>query len=245
MACARRSGGSDDLHAKAAEVVELLGRAFPDGAPTDEAVRAQGFNWSVAQWRKRWPSGVALPEQLEDAAPSRPFVTRQDVFDRAQAVTTETDAVELFLLMAAWGTGTKARSIARVAPVLHQEHAPTRLLSSYRASREGDPVEAYRRLYSWSGDRIKFFGPSFFTKWLYFSAFDTWGTSSPAPLILDMRVANSLHWRTHGWPAGKYGDYLSLATTVRDEWAPGQPTHVVEYALFQANGTAAPIGDSG
>lgn len=238
MAGTRRSGGSDDLEAKAADVVELLGRKFPDGAPTDEAVRAQGFNWSVAQWRKRWPAVLTLPAQLDESAPRHPLVTRQDVFDRASDVTTESDAVELFLLMAAWGTGTQARPISRVAKVLQQDQAAPRLLSSYRASRGGDPVEAYRRLYSWSGDRIKYFGPSFFTKWLYFSAFDTWSASGPAPLILDMRVANSLGWRTHGWSASKYGDYLTLAAAVRDAWAPGRPTHVVEYALFQANGSS-------
>lgn len=240
MAGTRRSGGSDDLHAKAAEVVELLGRKFPDGAPTDEAVRAQGFNWSVAQWRKRWPSRMALPAQLDDAAPSRPYVTRQDVFDRARAVTTETDAVELFLLMAAWGTGTQALPIARVAPVLQEEGAPKRLLSANREIRDGDPVEAYRTLYSRSGrHRMAGFGPSFFTKWLYFSAYESWGESSgPAPLILDARVAASLGWARPTWSATRYGDYLTLATAVRDEWAPGQPTHVVEYALFQANGSS-------
>ncbi|MFC7401944.1 hypothetical protein [Citricoccus sp. GCM10030269] len=234
MADTHETGGAVDVDARVTEVVDLLQRKFPGGPPTDEDVRQQGFHWSTAQWRKRWPSELTLPEQLHEEAPTRPYITRQDVFERAKRVETPSDAVELFLLMAAWGTGTKARSIARVVPVLHQDGAPERLLSSTRAAQEGDPVEAYRRLYSYKHDRIKHLGPAFFTKWLYFSAHDlSESDSSPAPLILDKRVAESLGWPPHGWSATKYGEYLNLSTAVRDAWAPNEPTHVIEYALFK------------
>ncbi|WP_378041036.1 8-oxoguanine DNA glycosylase OGG fold protein [Citricoccus parietis] len=228
--------------AQVSDVIELLEGKFPGGAPTDEDVRRQGFHWSPAQWRKRWPSELALPEQLRDEALTRPYITRQDVFDRARRVETPSDAVELFLLMAAWGTGTKARSIARVALVLHQDRALEKLLSSHQAVLEGDAVEAYRRLYSRDHDRIKHFGPAFFTKWIYFCSYDTWDSRlAPPPLILDKRVAESLDWPTHGWSADTYGEYLNLATTVRDAWAPGEPTHVIEYALFQPQKIGTPI----
>ena len=234
MADTHETGGAVDTKEQVDDVVERLEGKFPGGLPTDADVRQQGFHWSTAQWRKRWPSELALPEQLHEEAPPRPYITRQDVFDRARKVETPSDAVELFLLMAAWGTGTKARSIARVASVLHQDRAPEKLLSSHQAVLEGDAVEAYRRLYSWDHDRIKHFGPAFFTKWIYFSAYDTWDSHpAPAPLILDKRVAESLGWPTHGWSADTYGEYLNLATAVRDAWAPGEATHIIEYALFR------------
>lgn len=228
-------GTSGALGAEVAEVVQLLGRRFPSGSPTDAMVRNQGFHWSTSQWRKRWPAHLAMPKQLHEDAPARPYVTRQDVFDRAQDVKNEADAVELFLLMAAWGTGTKARSIARVATVLHQSEAPARLLSAHRAVREGDPVDAYHRLFSWTHDRIKHLGPAFFTKWLYFSAYDSWSAlNCPAPLILDSRVAIALGWPSTNWPATRFADYLALTKDIRDVWAPDEPTHVIEYALFQS-----------
>ena len=234
---ARKTGQPEDPEKQVEDVVGFLRLRFPEGAPADDVVRQQGFNWSVDQWRKRWPSELALPAQLEDSAPRRPFVTRQDVFNRAREVTTQSDAVELFLLMAAWGTGTQARPISRVAKVLHQDQAAARLLSSYRAVRDGEPVEAYRRLRSWSDGRIKYFGPAFFTKWLYFSAYDAWDVAfGPAPLILDARVAASLAWPSSSWSSARYGNYLELATLIRDRWAPGEQLHVVEYALFQMAG---------
>ncbi|MGN6412517.1 8-oxoguanine DNA glycosylase OGG fold protein [Flexivirga sp.] len=214
-------------------LLPTLEREFPEGPPTDEAVRAQGFTWSAGQWRKRWPAALSVPRRLAEA-PERPHLTRQDVFDRARSVTTESDAVELFLLVAAWGTGTKARSIARVARVLDQPSAPARLLETHRVVRDGDPAEAYRRMYSWDHERIKYLGPAFFTKWLYFSAYDTWEQrNGPAPLILDQQVARALGWRTTGWSSSTYRTYLETAAAVRDIWAPNAPLHIAEYALFE------------
>lgn len=245
MARPHKAGRPEDLEKQAQDAIRLLQLAFPDGAATGDVVRQQGFHWSVEQWRKRWPSGLTQSIQLDESAPGRPFVTRQDVLDRARDVTSETDAIELFLLMAAWGTGTQARPISRVAKVLHQDQVAARLLSSYRAVRDGEPAEAYRRLRFWSEDRIKYFGPAFFTKWLYFSAFEAWDASrGPAPLILDARVAASLAWPSSSWSSARYGDYLELATLIRDRWAPGEELHVVEYALFKMAGRVAGSPDS-
>ena len=216
------------------KLVRGLREAFPEGPPDDETVRSQGFAWAPDQWRKRWPNELPMPAVLKTAG-AGPRVDRADVFARASTVKTEADAVELFVLMGAWGTGTQARSIARIVRPLHQPGAAERLLAAHRIIREGgDAEESYRRMYSTRYERIKYLGPAFFTKWLYFSAYDTWSfASAPPPLILDRKVALTMGWRTTGWPAGTYRDYLDTATSVRDQWAPGVALHVVEYALFK------------
>jgi hypothetical protein len=74
--------------------------------------------------------------------------------------------------MCSWGTGSKAQRVARCAKPLHEQNAADTLLRSHIASQELGPVEAYRRLSTYGEDKIKHFGPAFFTKWIYFSAYD-------------------------------------------------------------------------
>ncbi|WP_407716923.1 8-oxoguanine DNA glycosylase OGG fold protein [Janibacter hoylei] len=136
MARSGKSGRSEDLEEQARDAIGFLQLTFPDGAPIDNVVRRQGFHWSVGQWGKRWPTGLAQPPQLDEAATKRPFVTRQDVFDRARDVTNESDAIELFLLMAAWPRRTAYHRDAATAPsVPGLRPAPPRL-----AGPRGAPV---------------------------------------------------------------------------------------------------------
>lgn len=223
------------LDMQVTNAIDFLDQKWPEGAPTDRHVVQQGFNWSIGQWRKRWPDDLELPEQIRDATSTRGYVNRQDVLSRGQIMETEADAVSLFLLMGAWGTGTSARAISRLAQVLHQDGFPKKLMNARNAALQSGAVEAYRRLRKGAEDYIQQLGPAFFTKWLYFSCYENWNLQlGPAPLILDKNVALSLGWSEWGWSSSDYGDYLNLTTALRDSWAPLEPTHVVEYALFQA-----------
>ncbi len=62
------------------------------------------------------------------------------------------------------------------------------------------------------------------------------------PLILDQRVADILGWsylslRDPVTGPAQYDEYLHLAQELRDQWAPQEPLHVIEYSLFQASKT--------
>lgn len=221
------------------DVVARLDERFLDGHLGDGAVRRQSFQFLPAAWNKRWPEDLPKPAILASGN-SRVWVSRQDVFERARSIETPKDAVDLYLLMCAWGTGTKARAVARSARPLWQPALGDSLLRTHALARSGRAVDAYRQLAPGGAHRIKYFGPSFFTKWLYFSAYESWESDrSPAPLILDRRVALALGWRRlSGWSAGQYVDYLETAEAIRDRWAPNAALHSIEHALFTVGGKA-------
>ena len=95
---------------------------------------------------------------------------------------------------------------------------------------------AYASLWRGGDNRIKYFGPAFFTKWLYFSTYEDWVSNELPPLILDARVANALGWWPYGWSASDYATYPERAEHVRQLWCPDRGSHVVEYALFTIGG---------
>lgn len=148
--------------------------------------------------------------------------------------------LNLYVAVCAWGTGTKAQRVARVVKPLHEDGALAALQRSFHAARSLDPVEAYRRLNLTDQDRLKGFGPAFFTKWLYFAAYDEpERRERGAPLILDARVANALGWPpvSGRWPSSAYAEYLDTAAEINARWCPSSSRHVVEYALFKIGGS--------
>lgn len=218
-------------------VRNLLEQCFPSGPPTDAQVRGQEVRFFRNHWTDRWPAHLPLAPILQGAEQVE-TISRQDVFARADSVDSEADAVDFYVAVTAWGSGSKAQRVARCVKVLHEDGAAGALLRSFTAVRAGNAVEAYRRLNTWGEDRIKYFGPAFFTKWLYFSGFDRWPSSGvPAPLILDARVAAAIGWRATRWPSAAYEEYLLLSDRIGAEWCPNESTHVVEYALFRAGGS--------
>ncbi|BCT74168.1 hypothetical protein SCMU_00100 [Sinomonas cyclohexanicum] len=225
------------------EITAALAQHFPEGPPADATVQNQGFDYLPSHWTSRWPDSLPVPEVLLGG--DRRHVSRRDVFAvSAAAIGSDEDLVNLYVAICAWGTGTKAQRVARAVKPLHEKGAVDALARSLDAARSLHPVEAYRRLNTTGEDRIKHFGAAFFTKWLYFSSYNTRSDQQgPAPLILDSRVAKALGWGTHGWNSKDYGRYLELATDIQDAWCPrdlsrrSAPSHVVEYALFKLGGS--------
>lgn len=213
-------------------ICEKLKASFPEGLPTEAHVRGQEVEFWADHWLKRWPQELAAPEFLEPGA--KYSVTRQQLFDQAARVRSPETALEFYVWIAGWGTGTGARAVGRSAKVLQSPNVAEKLWQSFSTVHELNATEAYRRLYSWGEDRIKYFGPAFFTKWLYFSAYDSWSQPSPAPLILDSKVAANLGWGSTGWTFEDYGSYLELVEEVRQCWDPEASPHMIEYALFRA-----------
>ena len=216
-------------------VVAELQKKYENSPITDQLVRAQTTGFIAEHWRKRWPEHLAVPEVLETEE-KYVRVSRQQLFDAAETVRDEADAIELYVKVAGWGTGPMARPAARVVRVLDDPDAPKKLLDAFHAAREAEPVEAYATLRYGGANRIPYFGPAFFTKWLYFSAGAPSAPGERTPLILDRRVSLALGWsETTGWKTARYGEYLDLAEEIRRLWVPDLPTHVVEYGLFMLN----------
>lgn len=221
------------------EICEALTAQFPDGAPTDAAVRSQGSDYFPEHWTSRWPGHLPLPAAL-DSSQRRRHIDRSELFAMAEKISTSEDILNLYVSVCAWGTGPKAQMVARVVKPLHETGALDSLQRSFHTARSLDPIEAYRRLNTTTENRIKGFGPAFFTKWLYFAAYDD--PTRPQqlrPLILDERVTNALGWPPISTrrPSGAYAEYLATATKINTIWSPDQPLHTIEYALFKIGKT--------
>lgn len=214
-------------------VMARLRERFPGGPPGDELVRDHRVTFLRSHWSNQLP-GLSCP--VLDSVEERITVSRRELFDAARDAETEEGVLDLYVKVAGWGSGTSARSIARCARVLRQNNAVATLSIAREASIAASPVEAYRRMNTRSDLRIKYLGPAFFTKWLYFTGYDQ-RELKPAPLILDARVATAIGWkRKWGWRSAAYGEYLEAVEQVRAEWGPGATAHVVEYSLFKAGG---------
>ncbi|OYO21613.1 hypothetical protein CGZ93_09920 [Enemella dayhoffiae] len=203
----------------------------------DETVRTQQEYFYPSTWRAHWPQCLPVPPTLADVQPGthkKRTVTREDIFTRANSVETELDALDLYVLMCGWGAGWQGLTGWRSRRPLAMPGVASALLRSHSEIRNGaDPVKAYQRLLN-GENRIKYFGPAFFTKWLYFSGYESAPASGLRPLILDSRVAATLGWPSYGWASEQYGQYLRLAheAAVRLDSTP----HAVEHALYILRG---------
>lgn len=185
--------------------------------------RVDVFGQAIPFDRSRWlpllPDSDWWPPEL-DSCPTvsgRPRVDRSTVFAVARRSDTAEGRRHLLTAALVWGTGTKAQSVARRARIF-QESSPqaidARLETVLGVLREKGAVEAY---YAFNNDhRIKFLGPAFFTKVLYFA-----GHEQPAgqwrPLILDSVVARAIRstnhdeeWHRSGWTTPDYTRYLTF-----------------------------------
>ncbi|MEU3659849.1 hypothetical protein AB0E77_08800 [Streptomyces sp. NPDC032940] len=186
--------------------------------PEHGAVLGQAIPFDRDHWVTRLPSADWWPPELDGRTEvaGRRRVDRSLVLD----IAARSDSIEgrRHLLTAAlvWGTGTKARSVARRARIF-TESAPRDIDVCLEAAldilREDGAVAAYYALNN--EHRIRFLGPAFFTKVLYFAGRESAGAWRP--LILDRFVALALRaagtgdkWPTSAWKTPCYERYLSL-----------------------------------
>ncbi|MGW6443383.1 8-oxoguanine DNA glycosylase OGG fold protein [Lentzea sp. NPDC055074] len=166
---------------------------------------------------------------LPGTPPSERLLTRDDVRGAG-------DVFTLLWWSLAWGAGLRLRlnarrldSIARDLPRCEE------LLTKAADLSRHDPFAAYSLLRPGHSNAIRYLGPAFFTKFLYFA-----GRGAPGHpcLILDSRVAtvlrercgwDSLH-RTGPWPAETYERYCGLLA----RWAQesGRAADTIEFMLF-------------
>ena len=209
--------------------------------PSIDEVHAQGFDFYPRHWLDRWPrDNYAIPpvlslDGLDDRG--RRYLNRSDLFRLGQDVQTPTDALNFFVAVYAWGVGNKARGVGRGVRVLEDGMASDRIFAALTALREShfDPRTGYEAFHFKAQSRLKYLGPAFFTKLLYFYSHDRAISSTNLPLILDQRVAHSVGIRsTSWWTPDEYADYIDLIDRVRINLDSDVPCDVIEYLLFQA-----------
>lgn len=198
------------------------GPMMPDGTavPSRDEVLGQKIPFDRARWLSRLPGPDWWPAELDNCPTEagRTRVDRSTVFGIAHRSDTVEGRRHLLTAALVWGTGTKAQSVARRTRIF-AESSPRDIDAHLEAVlgilREEGAVAAY---YAFNNDhRIKFLGPAFFTKVLYFAGHEQC-VGAWRPLILDRFVALALReadtgekWRGGGWTTPRYSRYLALA----------------------------------
>ncbi|MFF4960978.1 hypothetical protein ACFY2Z_28730 [Streptomyces sp. NPDC001222] len=188
--------------------------------PGRDDVLGQAIPFDRARWLSLLPGSGWWPGEL-DACPivsGRARVDRSTVFDISRRADTIEGRRHLLTASLVWGSGTKARSVARHARIFAASSVSdidTRLAAALDVLRREGAVSAYVAFNN--GERIRFLGPAFFTKLLYFAGHDH-PVGPWRPLILDSVVARALRaadtevkWPGGGWTTPRYTRYLSLA----------------------------------
>ncbi|WP_396136738.1 hypothetical protein [Arthrobacter sp. AB6] len=213
--------------------------------PLGEEPATQGsFPWIRDKWREHMHD---LPDVLRtlDQLPDR--VDRQSTRAVVLSELAQGRVLSAFIPAMVWGWGTTGLGPVRTRWALTQidnrsDDAlqlpvdPTvaeRLDAGARAVRKDGPLGAFRLMNN--AGRIKHLGPSYFTKWLYFSSALQGPDDAAAAPILDKRIVDWL--REHAdisLDADKspsYADYLELLTDWGDQY--GRTRVQVEKAIFK------------
>lgn len=166
--------------------------------------------WNAALLRRGLPGEVTGAP----AGGGRARISRGRIFDLASQASSADDWLNVLWSALAWGAGTSARNMdRRLDAIAHLRRDAIRgLVESAELSRE-EPKAAYEALRP-AGNLIRWLGPAFFSKFLYFAGA---GRPDHPCLILDARVAKALHlagWSSlhpgGAWPAGTYERYCEL-----------------------------------
>jgi hypothetical protein len=204
----------------------------------DQWISVPGEWWNGELDRLRLP---ARPLELS-VQDERQGLSRRDVWRHADAALADDEALlGLLLHSLAWGAGHRLRLCRkRLESVADDVAATVAVLRQAAEISRSDPVAAYSTLYPGGGAAIRWLGPAFGTKFLYFAG---GGNPNHPSLILDSQVATVLHrrgWtslRSGGrWPATTYGRYCDLLRRWATEMSHGgnKPTapDQLEHWLF-------------
>src|SRR5699024_1936632 len=121
--------------------------ARPALAPAEEAASAergwaQSSKFFLSHWTSRWPETLPLPPVLDNPN-TVGWISRQDLFDLGEPIESETDAVNFYVAVCAWGAGPSAQQTYRSIRPLHEPGAPQRLLEGLRAAAVGSADDEY------------------------------------------------------------------------------------------------------
>jgi hypothetical protein len=167
--------------------------------------------WNRALLDRRLPGG---PLQVTYDSRHRPGITRGALFELAAMTDTADAELRLLWHTLAWGGGKRLRLMSkRLDTVAADPEGAAGTLRAAAAKASSSPADAYETLYPSGRTTLKYLGPAFFTKFLYFAGR---GQATHACAILDRVVAASLRSRgwhglsSTGWAAVTYEQYCEL-----------------------------------
>lgn len=197
--------------------------------PSVDAVHGQTIKGSVSQWEKRLNDardrGINLPQTDISGIES---LSRQDIFDLNVDLNDPASVLSFYVHVCSWGSGRS--QVERRFRALTQPDALTRIAAALGAA---TAQEQYREFNNGDRNKVKYLGPAFFTKLMYFYANQN-SVENNGALILDKFVALALGAsKTGGWKTDRYMEYLDVVAQLRaGDWSSAVPD-AIEYALFQ------------
>ncbi|MFD5827445.1 hypothetical protein [Lentzea sp. NPDC060358] len=195
-------------------------------------VRASAVGHDRVGIRADWWREAVRSRGLPGTPPAGGTLTRAEVWAPAD------DVFTLLWRTLAWGSGPYLRLNARrLDSIAADVTGCERLLTRAAELSRHDPAAAYALLRPGGHGAIRSFGPSFFTKFLYFAG---GGADEHPCAILDRVVAGVLRDRCGwtslvpygGWPAETYERYCGLLARWGREH--GCTVAQVEYFLFRS-----------
>ncbi|MFT4470856.1 hypothetical protein ACMX2H_13195 [Arthrobacter sulfonylureivorans] len=188
--------------------------------PRNTAIHDHGFTLNTGWWNDRI---VGLPGAPIAGGSRSAHITRADLFamaDRALADGTGTGALQLLWHTLVWGSGSDhRRDPRRIASIRENPEELGKLLRDAAERVRTDVREAFLMLKP-GRPAIKFLGPNFFTKFLYFAG---GGDPTHRALIVDRRVRETLHRVTGHDTFRAQGNYRSssylASIETMEEWA--------------------------
>lgn len=168
-----------------------------DAHPRSEVIHEHGFRLDIGSWNQKVGNLAGTPLVSEEGSTKAGVVSRGGLFNLARAAKddeTGVAALHLFWQSLAWGTGTSHRNTTRrIASIAADQESASLLLRDATRLAYTDAGAAFRLLQP-QRPALKYWGPNFFTKYLYFSGA---GVIDHPCLIVDARVLATLHNTTH------------------------------------------------
>ncbi|OZD12011.1 MULTISPECIES: 8-oxoguanine DNA glycosylase OGG fold protein [Nocardiaceae] len=167
-------------------------------------------------------SAIDHPLEINGRDRGEVALARGHIFAAAQQLTNPEDVWPILWLSMAWGTGSRRRLVHKRMRSFSLDRLRYQdALYAAAALARTQPRAAYDAFLRDQKPLVTYFGPAFFTKYLYFAGRGNPGHPS---LILDSRVATALRlagWRSldnrGSWPASTYQRYCDLIETWTNE----------------------------
>lgn len=167
--------------------------------------------WNNALTERGLPGG---PLQVTHDSELGPGISRRSLFELAATTDSADGALGLLWHTLAWGGGKKVRLMSkRLDSVAANPRGAASALRAAAANAQMSPADAYETLYPLGCTLLKYLGPAYFTKYLYFAG---GGAATHPCAILDSVVAANLRdrgWdglRSASWSAVTYEQYCDL-----------------------------------
>jgi hypothetical protein len=211
-----------------ADSAERIIRSF---SPAGCARAQDPVKWRPKAWIKKLGDLKGVPKAFIDDASIR----RSALLDMGEASLDSVDEVRgFFISVMAWGYGRSPRGPWRVNEMLSESDSIERIQRAIKRTRTDGALAGYKALSDKQDAKLRWLGPSFGTKLLYFGGYAR--LDSTRPLILDQLVGRALdqyeiYLHYNGWDVDDYEAYLSIAQEVAKE--SGCEPDDVECWLFQ------------